>query len=137
MQLRIDTLEAQLADLTGAVPLQDPTSPRQRPPAAMSAPSRSLASTSPDLHEQTKPLLWSHLGGSPYADVGSSTSRPGTANGQFHTSRPSTANADSHDIDMDRFRGGLALNAHGELRYYVSASLASFVVLWSSAESRI
>lgn len=30
---------------------------------------------------------------------------------------------------MDRFRGGLALNAHGELRFYVS-SVALFLVLF-------
>ncbi|GAA5880587.1 hypothetical protein JCM3774_004744 [Rhodotorula dairenensis] len=142
MQLRIDTLEAQLAALTGEPVAADPAP--QPPPldahnwdslvgTAMSASSASNESTSPDIRGPQgagllplPPILGSMpLGSASTASRptnGTSASRPSTAEGQpqRRTSVPFAAAgaADDLDSDMDKFRGGLALNAHGELRYY-------------------
>ena len=175
MQLRIDTLEAQLAALTGdAAPAsaaeQTPCPP---PPldansweslvgTAMSVSSASTESTSPDLHAHhagALPSLQSSFVGSSSSGTGRpgppppgimvasgsaspSNGRPvmsgnGGANGELSRSvlsdRRSSLNnlaaatTIEDDPEMDKFRGGLALNAHGELRYYVRSSFLCWV----------
>lgn len=150
MQLRIDTLEAQLAALTGEHVTSDPGQmPPPAPPVdahdwdslvgtAMSASSASTESTSPDIRGARAgtllPLPSIHgsvpsgssssvarpTNGTAIAS-GSSASRPSTAEDQHPHRRSSVHAAATEDLDpeMDNFRGGLALNAHGELRYYV------------------
>lgn len=170
MQLRIDTLEAQLAALTGDAPPAATGAAAEQTPCppppleansweslvgtAMSVSSASTESTSPDLrahHAGALPPLNSSFGGSsssgrgrtgppaPGAMIasgssGSSKGRPvmngngGGASGELLRSvlsdRRSSLNnpaaaTNEDDPEMDKFRGGLALNAHGELRYYV------------------
>ncbi|KWU43954.1 hypothetical protein RHOSPDRAFT_34576 [Rhodotorula sp. JG-1b] len=183
MQLRIDTLEAQLAALTGdAAPAsaaeQTPCPP---PPldansweslvgTAMSVSSASTESTSPDLyahHAGASPSLQSSFVGSSSGGNGrpgppppgtmvasgsssSSNGRPvmsgnGGANGELSRSvlsdRRSSLNnlaaatTIEDDPEMDKFRGGLALNAHGELRYYGPTSCYRSVLVATPSQS--
>ncbi|GAA5985225.1 hypothetical protein JCM10908_002575 [Rhodotorula pacifica] len=167
MQLRIDTLEAQLAALTGEVSA-DPTttsapssrSPRLPAPAppvpqppvdtrywntlvgtALSASSASTESASPDsppnqaeLHPSTSANQVTNESSEGAASIpprSSTASAPGSTSATIGASnnehrrlltgrRPPLSAAVTGELDpeMDKFRGGLALNAHGELRYY-------------------
>lgn len=167
MQLRIDTLEAQLAALTGDAPPATTGAAAEQTPCppppldansweslvgtAMSVSSASTESTSPDFrthHAGALSSLQSSFGnrsgsgrsGPPppgtmvaSGSSDSSNGRPvtngnGAARGELSRSvlsdRRSSLNnlattTNEDDPEMDKFRGGLALNAHGELRYYV------------------
>ncbi|GAA5988920.1 hypothetical protein JCM11641_002915 [Rhodosporidiobolus odoratus] len=96
MQLRIDTLEAQLTALTGAP----------------SSSSTSNASNPLDSTNNTPAMLTLNLDGTSSA----AHSGPGPTSLSFAEGSQPQVNPNPQNLDT--FQGGLAVNAHGELRFY-------------------
>ncbi|GAA6036432.1 hypothetical protein JCM8097_003503 [Rhodosporidiobolus ruineniae] len=140
MQLRIDTLEAQLAALTGGNPSLIPSVP---PALSGVGPSSASPSHAPlpglagDASTNATPALLSlHLTGSagnaaaaasdaglpPPPPLGAGSTPAGTQPGSGPTSlsfaEGSAPQVNPNPGGLDTFQGGLAVNAHGELRFY-------------------
>ncbi|BGP19264.1 hypothetical protein JCM10213v2_007351 [Rhodosporidiobolus nylandii] len=115
MQLRIDTLEAQLAALTG------------NPVASTSA-----AVLPPDSTSATPALLALNLApeATPPPAAGGLPVGPGPTSLSF--AEGSAPQVNPNPSNLDTFQGGLAVNAHGELRFYGPTSSYRAVLADSS-----
>ncbi|GAA5895733.1 hypothetical protein JCM6882_001366, partial [Rhodosporidiobolus microsporus] len=126
MQLRIDTLEAQLAALNGggAVPSTS-ASAGFNPPGAVAPPGGESAASSPALFSlNVDPSLQQGNGNGGGPSPGGAGANGGGGGAKVHLptsmsfAEGSAPQVNPNPSNLDTFQGGLAVNAHGELRFY-------------------
>ncbi|PRQ75792.1 Fungal specific transcription factor domain-domain containing protein [Rhodotorula toruloides] len=119
MQLRIDTLEAQLAALTGQ-PV--PSSPGSFFDAQSADPHSILDSSAPlpsDSTSTTPAMTSLSLVANQAVKNGAGTSPTGLGPTSLSFAEGSQPQVSTPNLNgLDTFQGGLAINAHGELRFY-------------------